>query len=282
MFTRRVPVSDIYSGIAHIAEHYGFAGIEPNTVMMGFARNSRNPQRFTELLQHLADSDLNILLLDFDRDRGWGRRQRIDVWWRLAGSDVSFGLALIRFLGNADEWRDAEVRFLTVNDHDSAFNASILRDMGRVLDEHRVQAEVRVIDNVTERRPFPEIIRGESIDADLTVIGLSDLREGDPARFVADTNSIVGVLGTVVLAHASSFFAEPLVRAGRSAARTDAHSGHAERGFRPQRSEPRRRRSELPKAWLSSPGRCFGICAPTWSRASRSSCTASSRSTERS
>ncbi len=213
VFTRQVPVPDVYSGIAHIADHYGFAGIEPNTVIMGYARNSRDPQRFTELLQHLADGDLNILLVDFDPDRGWGRRQRIDVWWRLAGSDVSFGLALIRFLGNADEWRDAEVRFLTVNDHDSAFNASILRDMGRVLDEHRVQAEVRVIDNVTERRPFPEIIRGESIDADLTVLGLSDLREGDPARFVADTNSIVGVLGTVVLAHASSFFAEPLVRA---------------------------------------------------------------------
>jgi amino acid transporter len=213
VFTRQVSVADVYTGIAHIADHYGFAGIEPNTAIMGYARNSRDPKRFTELLHHLADGDLNILLLDYDRDRGWGRHQRIDVWWRLAGSDVSFGLAFIRFLGNADEWRDAEVRFLTVNDHDSAFNASILRDMAKVLDEHRVQAEVRVIDNVADRRPFPEIIRGESIDADLTVLGLSDLREGDAARFVSDTNSIVGVLGTVVLAHASSFFAEPLVRA---------------------------------------------------------------------
>ena len=225
VFTRRVRVPDVYAGIGQIADHYGFAGIEPNTVVMGYARNSRDPKPFMELLQHLADGDLNILLVDYDRDRGWGRRERIDVWWRLAGSDVSFGLALIRFLGNADEWRDAEVRFLTVNDHDSAFNASILRDMAQVLDEHRVQATVRVIDNVTERRPFPDIIRAESIDADLTVIGLSDLRAGDAARFVSDTNSLVDVLGTVVLAHASSFFSEPLVRAAaplRSPAPTPA------------------------------------------------------------
>ncbi len=213
VFTRRVGVPDVYAGIAQIADHYGFAGIEPNTVVMGYARDHRDPKRFTELLQHLADGDLNILLLDYDRDRGWGRRQRIDVWWRLAGSDVSFGLALIRFLGNADEWRDADVRFLTVNDFDSAFSASILRDMALVLDEHRVQAAVRVIDNVTEQRPFAEIIRAESIDADLTVLGLSDLRAGDAAQFVSDTNYIVDVLGTVVLAHASSYFAEPLVHA---------------------------------------------------------------------
>ena len=69
-----------------------------------------------------------------------------------------------------------------------------------------------MIDNVVEKRPFAEIIRGESIDADLTVLGLSDLREAGAARFVEDTNSIVDVLGTVVLVRASSYFGEPLVR----------------------------------------------------------------------
>lgn len=213
VFARRVACPDVYTGVAEITEHYGFAGIEPNTVVMGWARNARDPRRFATLLQTLADRDLNILLLDYDAVRSWGQYKRVDVWWRLTGSDVSFSLALIRFLTNADEWRDAGIRFLTVNDFDSAYNASIMRDMSQVLDEHRVEADVRVIDNVVERRPFVDIIRGESIDADLTVLGLSDLREGDAVQFVADTNSIVDVLGTIVFAHASSYFDEPLVRA---------------------------------------------------------------------
>ena len=218
VFSRRVQCEDLLTGVSEIADNYGFAGIEPNTVIMGWARTSAEPKRVAFLLQHLADRDLNILLLDYDRARGWGRRQRIDVWWRLTGSDISFSLALIRFLTNADEWRDANIRFLTVNDHDSAFSASILRDMVQVLDEHRVQAEVRVIDNVMEKRPFTEIIRGESIDADLTVLGLSDLREGTATDFVHNTNSILDVLGTVVLAHASSYFGEPLVRSAAALA----------------------------------------------------------------
>ena len=53
---------------------------------------------------------------------------------------------------------------------------------------------------------------GRWLDADLTVLGISDLREGDAGRFFENTNSIVDVLGTVVLAHASSYFGEPLVR----------------------------------------------------------------------
>ncbi len=212
VFTRRVHCPDVLTGVAEITHHYGFAGIEPNTVVMGWPRTSAEPQRVAALLQHLAARDLNILLLDYDHDRGWGKRQRIDVWWRLTGSDVSFSLALIRFLTNSDEWRDASIRFLTVNDHDRAYSASILRDMVQVLEEHRVHADVRVIDNVAEGRAFPEIIRGESIDADLTVLGISDLRGGDPGRFFDNTNSIVDVLGTVVLTHASSYFGEPLVR----------------------------------------------------------------------
>ncbi len=229
VFTRQVECADVYTGVAEIADHYGFVGIEPNTVVMGWARDSRDPERFASLLQHLVNRDLNILLLDYDRERHWGKRERIDVWWRLTGSDVSFSLALIRFLGNADEWQDVTVRFLTVNDHDSAWNASILRDMALVLEEHRVEAEVRVIDNMIEKRPFSDIIRGESIDADLTVLGLSDMREGDATRFIADMNSVVDVLGTVVLARASSFFAEPLVRASAALS-----TGPAERREEPE------------------------------------------------
>ena len=212
VFARRIPCDDVYQAIEETATHYGFAGIEPNTVLMGWGRNTRDASRFVATIQQLAGLDLNLLLLDYDAERGWGQRERIDVWWQLTGSDVALSLALIRFLTTSDDWRDARVRFITVNHADSALAARVLSEMTRVLDEHRVEADVRVINNAVEQRAFLDLVRAESVDADLTIIGISDLRDGDPVRFVADTTRMVDELRSVVLVHASSYFAEPLVR----------------------------------------------------------------------
>jgi len=217
VFSRRVQGADVYQTIEQVARHYGFAGIEPNTVLLGWAR-SQDAARFTSLLQSLVELDLNVLLLDYDRARGWGRRERIDVWWRLTGNDVAFSLALVRFLTTSDDWRGARVRFLTVNDGDSALTLSVSSDLARVLSEHRVEAEVQVINNALSRRSFIDIVRSESIEADLTVLGLADIRGEDGASFITDTNALVDVLGTALVTHASSLFREPLVESAALAA----------------------------------------------------------------
>jgi hypothetical protein len=178
-------------------------------VLLGRAR-SADGVRFTRLLQALAEQDLNVLLLDYDRARGWGSRERIDVWWRLTGNDVAFSLALVRFLTTSDDWRHARVRFLTVNDADAALTHAIGRDVARVLDEYRLEAEVRVINNALQRRSFVDIVRAESADADLTVLGMADVGREDVDRFAAESVALADVLGTVLLVHASSFFRQPL------------------------------------------------------------------------
>ena len=46
VFTRRLECRDLYEGMESVAQVYGFSGVEPNTVMMGWGRNSRQPDRF--------------------------------------------------------------------------------------------------------------------------------------------------------------------------------------------------------------------------------------------
>ena len=65
IFTRRYHCNDIYSGIESIARTYGFSGLEPNTVVMGWARYSKSPDKFCNLINVFKQLDYNILFCRF-------------------------------------------------------------------------------------------------------------------------------------------------------------------------------------------------------------------------
>ena len=49
VFTRRQECRDIYEGMEVIASIYGFSGIEPNTIFMGWAKHTKEPMKFAHL-----------------------------------------------------------------------------------------------------------------------------------------------------------------------------------------------------------------------------------------
>ncbi len=65
--------------LAHLSLTYGFSGVEPNTVLLGWGRQTRNPVQFAKMLKYLSDLDLNIVLLDYEPERGFGKYEQIDV-----------------------------------------------------------------------------------------------------------------------------------------------------------------------------------------------------------
>lgn len=207
IFTRRLAVEDIYQGMENVCQFYGFSGMEPNTVMMGWARNAQSPEKFSRLISHLHQLDYNVLLLDYDRERGYGDHKQVDIWWRGWGNNLSLALALVRFLLSTDEWEKTAVRILIVNNAD-ALTGAIRKNMQRVLEEYRIEAEVKVIQNGIEQRPFEEIIKVESKEADLVILGLPEFTPDKALPFVQRIDAIVGELGSILLIWASSYFKE--------------------------------------------------------------------------
>ena len=51
IFARRQECNNVYEGIETIAATYGFSGVEPNTVLLGWGRQTRNPVRFAKMLK---------------------------------------------------------------------------------------------------------------------------------------------------------------------------------------------------------------------------------------
>jgi len=205
IFTRRQSCKDIYDGIEMIARTYGFSGIEPNTVILGWARQTKNPVRFHQLLRTIIDLDYNILLIDYDKRYGYGKHQQIDIWWRGEGNNGNLALTLSKFMAASLFWENAKIRLMIVNyENDKA--SYIQRRADEILTQMRLDAEVRVINNQIDQKPVYDIIRVESKSADIVFAGIPEIKEADEDDFVEKTNVLLKEIGTVVLLKASSVF----------------------------------------------------------------------------
>lgn len=205
VFTRKQSVSNIYEGIEIISQTYGFSGVEPNTIMMGWGRQSSDPKRFSEMIFNITQLDMNIVMLDYDKERHWGNKQSIDIWWRGGGNNGNFALSLAKFLTSSEDWANAKIRLLIVNTN-SDMLASIYEKASLVVENLRIDAEIRIIDNEIEQRSFYEIIKLESIDTDLIFLGLSEIEKGKEIDFVKQTDMLCHDIGTVAIIKASTQF----------------------------------------------------------------------------
>ncbi len=207
IFTRQQSCRNIYEGIEVISETYGFSGVEPNTVLMGWGRETKDPVRFVQMLNTLNDLDLNILLLDYDKTNGFGDKKQIDIWWKDTGNQGNLSLTLVKFLSGSFDWNHAKIRLLIVNQENKKMEM-IRQRAGRYLENMRIDAELLVINNEIEQKSLYELMKVESKQSDLIFLGIPPIEKGAEAEFVRSTNDLMHQLGSVVLVKASSLFKE--------------------------------------------------------------------------
>ncbi len=206
VFSRRQECNNIYDGIKSIAATYGFSGVEPNTVLLGWARRTDDPVGFARLLKYLSDLDLNIVMLDYDESKGFGDFKQIDIWWRGGSNNGNLVLSLIKFIRLSYDWRNVMVRLMIIS-NDKKKEQKIKRDAKRVLDNMRMEAEIRIIYN-ENKKPINQIIKDESVSADLIFLGIADVQEGQEMEFMERADYLYKDLGNIALVKASSFFKE--------------------------------------------------------------------------
>lgn len=207
IFTKNFVCRNIYEGIDAITRIYGFSGVEPNTVLMGWARNTSDPAQFAKLIKSFNELDLNSILIDYDKERGFGQKKIIDVWWRGVGNNFSFELAIVKFLTSTNDWRDAEIRFIIISQKSSVVNRAY-KNLSQILDQYRINASIRIINNEIEKQNPSNIILAESIKSDLVIVGIPEISKNNSQTFINTINELTDSLGTVMLIRASSHFEE--------------------------------------------------------------------------
>lgn len=207
VFTRKHVCKDIYEGIKTISATYGFSGVEPNTILLGWAGETNKPEKFVKTLNYVSKLDLNVLLIDYDRRYGFGEHKLIDIWWRGAGNNGNLALMLSKFICSSDEWSEAKVRLLVVS-YEPDENERIYKKAEQIFDSLRFsRADIKIINNHIEKRSFYDIIRIESVHTDLIFLGIPpSIPEGKELQFIDNTNRLMRDIGSVVLLRASSYF----------------------------------------------------------------------------
>ncbi len=206
VFKRRQACRNIYEAIENLSAVYGFSGVEPNTVILGWGRHTKDPIRFAQMLRYLENLDLNIVMLDYDKKKKFGRYKQIDVWLRGGSNNGKLIFALIKFIRLSYPWRNATIRLLIITDNQRKKN-HIKRQLQTLLTQMRMAAEIHILlkqkgDNVHN------IIKENSAQADLILMGMAEVIPGKETNFIERADQLYKELGTVALVKASGFFSE--------------------------------------------------------------------------
>jgi len=210
VFHRQAECRDIYEGMNTISKFYGFSGIEPNTLLLGWAKSSGNPLKFTQTLKNFISLDYNLLLMNYDNSKKFGQENQIDVWWQDQSNNMALALAIMQFITTSDRWRAAKLRILVVQET-SGHSERIHKNLDQILSDHRIDADVVVINNAIEQKSFRDVIRTHSENASMIFLGLPDIQDTQPVQFIDHVTSLIRELGTVILMKASSYFQKLMV-----------------------------------------------------------------------
>ena len=198
---------NVYNGMDEIARVYGFTGIEPNTILMGWTKKEQHKEDFLNLIKNLERSDYNSIFLNYHGQRKFGTSKTIDVWWSGWGRNLSLAVNLLRHLSSSPLWKDPTIRLLVICD-DITQTEKTYNDLARIIDHFRVDMEIRVVNNSIDRLSRNDLIKRESAATDLTIVGIPDKKYETLEETYDEVKELSAGLGTCLFINASSVFEE--------------------------------------------------------------------------
>jgi amino acid transporter len=198
---------DVYEGMDEVTRVYGFSGVEPNSVLMGWNQNPNHRQKFIEFIQRLGKNNLNALFVNYKSSRSFGDYKSIDIWWSGWGNNLSFAITILRHLTSSSNWKDAKIRLLAIT-NESGMDEKLYNMINKIVEEFRLTMEVKVVDNSVDKLPVNEIVWRESANTCLTILGISAKKKEQIEKTYEFTNKIIEKLGTTLMISASDDFEE--------------------------------------------------------------------------
>lgn len=191
-------VSDFREGALTVVQAHGVGGLESNVVLMGWSRTEDGRALQMDLTRKMFALGKSVLFLNYDEERGFGRKATINVWWQGRSSNGDLMLLLAHLLQQHRDWNRPRIRLLTVVDS-SADSAEAEARLHDILRAARVNAEPVVIVQPQPPRPIPAIITDHSRDADLTILGMQLPAIDQEKAYSERVSDLVSAVGSVLL-----------------------------------------------------------------------------------
>jgi len=167
--TRVMPAPTYLVGAKRLVEAYGLGPLSPNTFLLGSSQELEDRPAYCALLEHLYTHRRNVVVVRDDESHGFRNRARIDIWWGGLRGNGSLLMILGYLLRTSLPWRGAEVRLkMVVPGERAAEGARMNLEAMAAATRTGLTPEVLVAGG----RPFHDILRHSSADADLVVMGM--------------------------------------------------------------------------------------------------------------
>jgi hypothetical protein len=208
---RVVSAPDPFSGSEQLVETYGLGNLVPNTVLLGDTKEEEHQEPYCRMVERFYRARRNVLIVREDADRGFGDRKVIDIWWGGLQGNGALMLILAYLLQSGLQWRGARVRLKMVVPTPEAVQRA-RENLSAMAERTRIGAETYVLP--TEGRPFFDLVRESSRDADLVFMGIARPDKGGFQSYYAQLReNTEGLPSTVfVLAAEEIVFREVLFR----------------------------------------------------------------------
>jgi potassium/chloride transporter 4/5/6 len=204
-------VERVEQGLVDVSQANGMAGIESNTVILGWPDDPARLVTMLRVARRLARVHKSLLIgraPRFESGRN-GRPRSVHVWWGGLQRNGDLMLLLAYLLTRNAEWRDSRIRILSVASNE-LMKAETERVLARLVPAIRIRAEIDVVVKPAEVS-VKQVIQAESGDADLVLLGLAEPEEGQETAYAERLTDLVEGLRAFFLVRNNSLFIGDLV-----------------------------------------------------------------------
>lgn len=202
---------NVADGILNVAQANGIAGIESNTVLLGWPADRARLRDLLRVIDGLERLHKSLLIGRTFEENGPanGRARSVHVWWGGLQRNSDLMLLLAYLLTRNPEWRDANIRILSVASNE-LMKAETERLLAKLIPEIRISARVDVFVKPPDES-VRDVIHAESGDADLVLLGLAKPRPGEEETYAEHLIELASGLRAFFFVKNNSLFIGDLV-----------------------------------------------------------------------
>ncbi|SNR86970.1 amino acid permease [Desulfurobacterium atlanticum] len=179
-FPKVIVERNLENTFSRIAQYYGFGRVEANTVLFGWGKSRKNQIKLIKDIKNLLKFKKDVLILNYNNLKGWGKREKIDIWWGGKGGNFALMTFIAHTLADSPEWKKSGIRVMKVVNSEKELNI-FKTAYSNLLKAARLDAEVVIVPNFSGK-DFKELIKEHSLNADLIILGLSIPKEKEEEK----------------------------------------------------------------------------------------------------
>jgi solute carrier family 12 (potassium/chloride transporter), member 4/6 len=199
-------VHNLVTGIVAVTQANGIAGLQSNTIMLGWPKEAERLADFLRVIRSLEQIQKSAIIgrVGARFDALEGEVPLIHLWWGGMQRNGDLMLLLSHLLTRNPEWRNGRIRLMSIaTDEESCEQRE--SDLGKLIAQARIRAEARVT-LLPQQKKVRDVIHEESACADVVFLGLNVPPRGTADAYSHQLVELAEGLRTVFFVKNSSLF----------------------------------------------------------------------------